>query len=156
MSDRPPSREEYTTSSLYTAGMEYLTGVLEELVPDGAFEISMEPGDYINATEDELAAIPDTDEGWQEFFTRAELSFKVNFWDFGIDLHELCEALLARQISGRMAADDYSIPGTCGCWTPHRAHGTFTRNPAYKLRKGGNCDVLSELRSGAAGWQRVL
>lgn len=101
-------RQAFLDSDLYAAGTEYLTGILGELVPDGEIKITLEPGDYINATEDELAAIPDTDEGWQEFFSRAELSFKVNFWDFGIDPHELCEALLARQISGRMAADDYS------------------------------------------------
>ena len=121
-------RQAFLDSDLYAAGMKYLTGVLEELVPGGEIEITLEPGDYIDATEYELAAIPDTGEGWQEFFSHAELYFMVNYWDFDIDPHELCEALLARQISGSMFADqfyedEWILDATQGTWDFYRKPG---------------------------------
>ena len=98
-------RQVFCASNLCIEAQRYLEDALTELVPDGTCEISVEPGDYIDAAEDELAGHIADAEAAQAFFARAQVSWKVNYWDYDMDPEALCQALLERGISGTMVTE---------------------------------------------------
>ena len=100
-------RRRFLESDLCAAGMQYVQDTLEELVPGGTYDIMLEPGRYIDATEEELAASLETEEARKIFFAQVQLYISIDFWEFAIDPQVLCEELLKRQISGRLKADEY-------------------------------------------------
>lgn len=100
-------RSRFLESPLCAAGLAYLRETAEALIPGGNPEFSLEPGDYIEAEEAELNAVPDTAEEWTAFFGRAEAVIRVNFRDFDLDGRALAEEFMARGISGRLMADEY-------------------------------------------------
>ena len=99
-------RRRFLESDLCAAGMQYVQDTLEELVPGGTYDIMLEPGRYIDATEEELAASLETEEARKIFFAQVQLYISIDFWEFAIDPQVLCEELLKRQISGRLKADE--------------------------------------------------
>lgn len=101
-------RRRFLESPLCAAGLAYLREAVDALVPGGNPVFSLEPGDYIDAEEAELNAVPDTVEEWKAFFSRAEAVIQVNFWDFDADGRTLAEEFMARGISGRLMADEYN------------------------------------------------
>ena len=100
-------RKKFLESNLYAEGIKYLEDILAELVPGGTAEITIEPGNWINETEEALAASLDTEEKRIEFYYRAQVYIYINFWDFDIDARTLALELVARQISGSLYADEY-------------------------------------------------
>ena len=101
-------RQRFLDSDLYAEGYAYLESLLKELVPGGEYVITIEPGDWIDATDEELAGSLGTEEERIEFFYRADAYFSVNFWDFDLDGNELANELMNRQISGKMNNDEYN------------------------------------------------
>ncbi len=95
-------RSRFLESSLHAEGCEYLTKTLESLVPGGEIIVSIEPGGYIDAKPEELAASLETDEARRTFFSKAEVVMEVNFRDFDLDPEALARDLMARGISGRL------------------------------------------------------
>ena len=93
-------RRRFLESDLCAAGMQYVQDTLEEL----------EPGRYIDATEEELAASLETEEARKIFFAQVQLYISIDFWEFAIDPQVLCEELLKRQI----ACADIDILGPAG------------------------------------------
>ena len=104
---RQEKRQAFMRSPLHEAGVNYIQETLEELMPGCVTEISLEPGDYREASEEELQKVPESKEEGTTFFDRAELSFNVNHWDYYDDPKELCTKLMDRGISGEMNNDEY-------------------------------------------------
>lgn len=104
---RQEKRQAFLKSPLHEAGVKYIQEALEELMPGCVTEISLEPGDYREASEEELKKVPESKEEWTTFFDRAELSFNVNHWDYYDDPKELCSKLMDRGISGEMNNDEH-------------------------------------------------
>ena len=104
--ERNEKRQRFLDSALYAEGYAYLEEVIRELLPDGEYAISIEPGDFLDAADEELAGSLETEEERLVFFSRAHVIIFVNFWDFGLEDRALGEALMSRQISGIVQEDE--------------------------------------------------
>ena len=100
-------RNEFMDSDVYNAAYEYLENILEELMPECKYHISLEPGSFYSEKLNGYVDFSENEQTRIDFFQKAYLSFDVNFWDYEISAEELAKALVDRQVSGRMAADEY-------------------------------------------------
>ncbi len=98
-------RQAFLDSDVCKAAKEYVAATLEELVPGGEFDISLEPEKLFGADLSGYADFADNPETRRDFFSKTHLNFRVNYWDFDIDPLVLADQLIDRQISGMMMAD---------------------------------------------------
>lgn len=103
---RSEKRKAFLDSDVCKTAKEYVSAALEEFVPGGEYEISLEPQQLIDADLSVYADFADNAETRRDFFAKASLTFKVNFWDFNVDPLDLSYQLIDRQISGMMTAKD--------------------------------------------------
>lgn len=101
-------RERFLSSPLHASGVAYLEAVLEELCPGAERQISVEPGDYLEASDETLSGSVTTPEEARTFFAQAEVSFRVDFWTLELDGETLAGELAARGVSGYMVAGEIS------------------------------------------------
>ena len=97
-------RQAFLNSDVAAEAKEYVAAAIEELVPDGEYSISLEPELLLDADLSKYADFADNAQTRVEFFDKAHLSFRVNFWDFDMDAQTLAEKFVERQISGMMMA----------------------------------------------------
>ena len=100
-------RRVFLDSDAYREAYAFVEDALSELFPEGEYQISLEPGDLIDADLSEFAGLSDNGEVRVKFFSEAYLSFRVDFWSFDADGQSVANELVSRGISGRMAADQY-------------------------------------------------
>ena len=100
-------RKAFLSSEVYAGAYDYVLDTLFELVPGCTAEISLEPGTLLG---DDLSGFADFSANADtrlSFFSEAQLSITVDFWDFDVEPLTLCDKLMSRQISGEMAVDQY-------------------------------------------------
>ncbi len=95
-------RRAFLDSPLHAEALEYLQSVLTELAPDCEQQISLEPGSLIDGELGEFADFADSDGTRVRFFSLAQLSFSVDYWNHDLDGQALADAIARRGISGRM------------------------------------------------------
>ena len=100
-------RQTFLSSEVYAAAYDYVLGTLKELLPDCEAAISLEPGGLIGRDLSEFADFSENADTRQAFFSEAQLYISVNYWELGADPLELCDQLMARQLSGALAVDQY-------------------------------------------------
>ena len=112
-------RQEFLDSEVCKTAKEYVAAALEELVPGCTVDISLEPGKLLEAELSKYADFSENEDTRIDFFSKTELSFRVNFWDFDIDGQTLAERLVEKQISGKMmsgkvGSDYYELDAVTG------------------------------------------
>ena len=100
-------RKAFMSSEVYDTAYAYVSDVLEKLLPGCEIQMSLEPGNLIDADLNEFADFSGNEKTRRTFFGEADLYIKVNFWSFDMDASKLCSELMSNQISGRLAADEY-------------------------------------------------
>ena len=105
-------RNAFINSELHTKAVEYFTEVLEDLVPGCSADLSLEPGDLIDSDLSEFSDFDGNDDTKRDFFSKADLSFVVDFWNFDIEAEDFAKQLMDRGISGRMTAGE-AAGGDC-------------------------------------------
>ena len=100
-------RQAFLSSEIYDTAYAYVIDTLMELLPDCDSVISLEPGNLIDSDLSEIADFSDNEATRLTFFSQSDLYIRVNFWSVDKDAMELCEELMSKQISGRLAADEY-------------------------------------------------
>ena len=120
-------REAFRSSEVYEKALGYVDGVFTDLVPGCTVERSLEPGDLIDSDLSEFADFDDA-ETRKDFFSKADLSFKVDFWNFGYEAEAFAKELTSRGISGRMAAGENS-GGDCYRLDAVNGTAVFERQP---------------------------
>ena len=122
------NRRAFLTSDLYAEAKAYAEDTLNTLLPGCEYEVSLEPGDLLEAEFGDFADFSANEATRRAFFARTKLSFRVNYWDFDVDPWELCDQLMARQISGEMLAnqtggDAYILDAETGKATYYKQPG---------------------------------
>ena len=100
-------RQAFLSSEIYDTAYAYVIDTLMKLLPDCDSVISLEPGNLIDSDISEFADFSDNEATRLTFFSQSDLYIRVNFWSVDKDAMELCEELMSKQISGRLAADEY-------------------------------------------------
>lgn len=100
-------RQAFLSSEPCTLAYAYVADALSQLLPECEPTISLEPGALFGADLSVFSDFSENAETRLSFFSQAQLYIAVNFWDFDIDPLQLCDRLMARQISGELAADAY-------------------------------------------------
>lgn len=100
-------RQAFMSSEVYETAYAYVEDTLGDLLPECDAVLSLEPGTLIDSDLSEFADFTDSETTRLTFFKEADLYISVNFWSVDKDANELCEELMSRQISGRLAADEY-------------------------------------------------
>lgn len=101
-------RRMFLTSEIYAEAYAYLSNTLDELLPESEYEISLEPGSLFG---DNLSVFSDfayNSETRLQFFSEAKVYIKVDFWSYGWEANDFAEKLMTYQISGELAADEFS------------------------------------------------
>ena len=97
----------FLSSDIYAEAYAYLSGTLDGLLPESEYEISLEPGSLFG---DDLSVFVDFAENSEtrlQFFSKAEVYIKVDFWSYGWEAKDFADALMAYQISGELAVDEF-------------------------------------------------
>ena len=102
---RNEKRQAFLDSEVAKEAKEYVEKAIEELVPGGEYSISLEPESLIDADLSAYADFAENPETRADFFDKAHLSFRVNYWDFDIDPLELAGKFVEKQIGGMMMAE---------------------------------------------------
>ncbi len=100
-------RQAFLSSEPCTLAYAYVADTLAQLLPECEPTISLEPGALFGADLSVFSDFSENAETRLSFFSQAQLYIAVNFWDFDVDPLQLCDRLMARQISGELAADAY-------------------------------------------------
>ena len=101
-------RQAFLSSEVYAAAYDYVIVTLNELIPDCEAEISLEPGELLGADMSEYADFNENETTRLRFYAKSALYMTVSFWDHDVDPAALCDQLMARGISGKLSADQYS------------------------------------------------
>lgn len=105
--EKNEQRRMFLSSDIYAEAYAYLSGTLDGLLPESEYEISLEPGSLFG---DDLSAFADfaaSSETRLQFFSKAEVYIKVDFWSYGWEAKDFADALMAYQISGELAVDEF-------------------------------------------------
>ena len=98
----------FLSSDIYAEAYAYLGNTLEGLLPESEYEISLEPGSLLGDDLSVFADFADNSETRLLFFSEAKLYIKVDFWSYGWEAKDFAEKLMTYQISGELAADEFS------------------------------------------------
>jgi hypothetical protein len=100
-------RQAFLSSEVYAIAYAYVMNTLNELLPGCDVVLSLEPGNLIDSDLSAFADFSDNEATRLTFFSQSDLYIRVNFWSVNKDAVELCHELMSKQISGRLAADEY-------------------------------------------------
>ena len=100
-------RRMFLTSEIYAEAYAYLSRILDELLPESEYEISLEPGALLGDDLSVFSDFADNSETRLQFFSKAEVYIKVDFWSYGWEAKDFADALMAYQISGELAVDEF-------------------------------------------------
>ena len=100
-------RRMFLTSEIYAEAYAYLSRILDELLPESEYEISLEPGSLFGDDLSVFADFAENSETRLQFFSKAEVYIKVDFWSYGWEAKDFADALMAYQISGELAVDEF-------------------------------------------------
>ena len=101
-------RRMFLTSEIYAEAYAYLSRILDELLPESEYEISLEPGALLGDDLSVFSDFADNSETRLQFFSEAKVYIKVDFWSYGQEAKDFAEKLMTYQISGELAADEFS------------------------------------------------
>ena len=121
-------RDAFINSELHEKALEYVGNIFEDLVPGCNAEFSLEPGDLIDSDLSEFDDFDTNAETRKEFYSKADLSFTVDFWNFGIEAEEFAKEMMDRGVSGRMTAGEFS-GGDCYELDAISGKATFVPQP---------------------------
>ena len=99
-------RKVFLDSAVCVEAKEYVLAVLEELIPGCEAQISFEPGLLADADLSVYDDFSENAESRRDFFDKAMLTVKVDFWDHDTDGQIIADGLVARQISGMLMAGE--------------------------------------------------
>ena len=97
----------FLSSDIYAEAYAYLGNTLEGLLPESEYEITLEPGSLLGDDLSVFADFADNSETRLQFFSKAEVYIKVDFWSYGWEAKDFADALMAYQISGELAVDEF-------------------------------------------------
>lgn len=101
-------RQTFLPSEIYAEAYAYLSNTLDELLPESEYEISLEPGSLFGDNLSVFSNFADNSETRLQFFSEAKVYIKVDFWSYGWEANDFAEKLMTYQISGELAADEFS------------------------------------------------
>lgn len=101
-------RRMFLTSEIYAEAYAYLSNTLDELLHESEYEISLEPGSLFGDNLSVFSNFADNSETRLQFFSEAKVYIKVDFWSYGWEANDFAEKLMTYQISGELAADEFS------------------------------------------------
>lgn len=101
-------RQTFLSSEIYAEAYAYLSNTLDELLPESEYEISLEPGSLFGDNLSVFSDFADNSETRLQFFSEAKVCIKVDFWSYGWEANDFAEKLMTYQISGELAADEFS------------------------------------------------
>ena len=100
-------RQTFLSSEIYAEAYAYLSNTLDELLPESEYEISLEPGSLFGDNLSVFSDFADNSETRLQFFSEAKVYIKVDFWSYGWEAKDFADALMAYQISGELAVDEF-------------------------------------------------
>ena len=101
-------RRMFLSSDIYAEAYAYLSRTLDGLLPESEYEISLEPGALFGEDLSVFADFADNSETRLQFFSKANVYIKVDFWSYGWEAKDFADKLMTYQISGELAADEFS------------------------------------------------
>lgn len=105
--EKNEKRRMFLSSDIYAEAYAYLSGTLDGLLPESEYEISLEPGSLFGDDLSVFADFAENSETRLQFFSKAEVYIKVDFWSYGWEAQDFADALMAYQISGELAVDEF-------------------------------------------------
>ena len=106
--EKNEKRRMFLSSATYAEAYAYLSRTLDGLLPESEYEISLEPGALFGEDLSVFADFADNSETRLQFFSEAKVYIKVDFWSYGWEGNDFAEKLMTYQISGELAADEFS------------------------------------------------
>lgn len=100
-------RRSFLDSEVTGTANTYVKAVLAEFFPENELQMSLEPGSLLDEDLSHYSDFSENEETRKQFFSKADLYIKVNFWNYDTDGKTAAEMLISRQIGGRLAADEY-------------------------------------------------
>ena len=91
--EKNEKRRMFLSSDTYAEAYAYLSRTLDGLLPESEYEISLEPGALLGEDLSVFADFTDNSETRLQFFSKANVYIKVNFWSYGWEAKDFADTL---------------------------------------------------------------